>query len=502
MIAGGVWGTDLDTIGMSLLQQVDATLTGTGVRAAQVEAPSSTGTPPPFEVNPSTVGQPVGLFTYYSSLGSSTGYPNSVGAESGHAEVVGNHYYGIGYGVATNVIHVDNYEANYFYNSLVAANLAIPGRVANQSFAFNGELSTVDQAYDNYAASRNTVFASGMGNGTPIASPATCYNGMGVGVYGAASTTGPTTDGRCKPDITAPGGATSFSTPYVSGSAAVLVQAAARGDGGANVTAASDLRTVKGLLMNGAVKPSDWTNGVATPLDARYGAGILNVFNSWKQLGGGQHSFIESTSNTSGSPHPPGTNTGNEPVLRGWDYNTIANTGTSGNYKEQVNHYYFNLNTNTGDTLTLTTTLVWNRQNGRSTINDLNLFLYNTSNGSLVTCSTSRVDNVEHMYVKALPKGRYDLQVQKNATSVVTASETYALAFEFFNMQLSLARTNNGNIRVAWPITPAGFNLQSATNLSSAAWSPVTATVSVVNGQNVVVLPAGSGRQFLRLQRP
>ena len=45
---------------------------------------------------------------------------------------------------------------------------------------------------------------------------------------------------------------------------------------------------------------------MTTPLDARYGAGVLNVFNSWNQLHGGKHPFIEATSVINGNAHPPG----------------------------------------------------------------------------------------------------------------------------------------------------------------------------------------------------
>ena len=67
--------TNLDTVGVTLLRQVDPTLNGSGVRVAQVEAPYYTTPNPPyaFEVPPSTVGQPVGLFTYYSDLGTEIG---------------------------------------------------------------------------------------------------------------------------------------------------------------------------------------------------------------------------------------------------------------------------------------------------------------------------------------------------------------------------------------------------------------------------------------------
>ncbi len=496
----------LDTIGVTLLRTVDAALAGSGVNVAQAEAPLSTATPPPFEVNPATVGQPVNLFTYYSTLGSATTFPNAVGAESSHADAVGGNFYGTSPGVAPQVAHVDNYEAGYFFNNVIGATPApaIMGSVVNQSFIFVGLSSSdqaqVEQAYDTYAANHGTIFVSGAGNGGPVSPPATCFNGLGVGAYGGSSSTGPTTDGRSKPDITAPSSVTSFSTPYVSGGAAVLLQAANRGDGGTGTaTVAADLRTLKSLLLNGAIKPADWTNGVTTPLDARYGAGILNIYNSWSQLAGGEHHYIESTSNTPGTPHPPGTNPGNEPVLRGWDFNLIANSAPS--LREQVNHYYFNLDPNAGGSFTFTATLVWNRQAGQTNINDLNLFLYQVSSGQLVACSTSRVDNVEHIFLPSLPPGRYDLQVEKNPANLISFSETYALAFEMFNLKLSIIRSAN-NVVLSWPITPAGFSLQSNANLSQpTGWTPVTAPVSISNGQNIVTLPASAAMQFFRLSR-
>lgn len=503
----GAAASDLDTIGVTVLRHVDATLSGAGIPVAQPEAAAAAGSPAPFEVNPSTVGQPATLFTYISSNGTATVFPNSVGAESGHADSVGGNLYGTTVGVAPQVSHVYNYEANYFFENIISvlSPPSIPARLVNQSFIFNGlttaQDASVDQDYDNYAANNNTLFASGAGNGGPVSPAATCYNGLGVGVYGAGSSYGPSYDGRCKPDITAPGGATSFSTPYVAGGAAVLLQAANRGDGGANTSAAGDLRTLKALLLNGAVKTADWTNGPGIPLDARYGAGILNVFNSWHQLAGGQHAFVESTSNASGAPHPPGTSAANEPVLVGWDFNSITNARAGLNYNERVNHYYFNLNAYTGNTFTVTATLMWNRQRGQSAINDLNLFLYDMSTTNLVGVSTSAVDNVEHIVIPSLPKGRYDLQVLKNPTGQVSAAETYALAFEIFNLQLNITRTSN-TINLTWPLAPAGFTLLSTTNLLAPAWVPVSAPVSLVGNQNVVSLPASGTQQYFRLSRP
>lgn len=504
-------GSERDTVGATLLNQVDPTLQGTGIPVAQPEA--SVGAGDLFEVAPSDVGQPTNLFTWISSNGVASTYPNSVGGVSGHADGVGQNFYGVPNGVAQQVSHVDNYDADFFANNFVFNETAISARVVNQSFIFNGDidghLSTneeqmIDSAYDDYAIQFGTLFVSGAGNGGRVFPPSTCYNGISVGVFPGGSSVGPTTEGRSKPDLVSPGsGVTSFSTPYVSGSAAVLLQAAIRGDGGANTNAANDNRTIKALLLNGAVKPADWTNGITTPLDARYGAGVLNVFNSWHQLKGGKHPFIESTSVTSGSAHPPGANASNEPVLTGWDFNSLTNTDL---FHDRINHYYFSLSAS--NSFTLTATLTWLRPHstilGMASINDLNLFLYNVANGNLILCSTSAVDNVEHLFATSLPPGRYDLQVQKNANGEVSSAETYALGFEFFNVSLNIVQTNN-NAVVSWPLAPASFQLQSATSLDPPiAWSSVTATVSVDTNasQNVVTVPTTSGNQFFRLQRP
>jgi hypothetical protein len=500
--------TTLDTIGVTLLRQVDATLQGNGITLAQAEARENTNSPPPFEVNPAAVGQGAGLFTYISSNGTASVFPNAVGAESGHANQVALNLYGSLSGIAPQLAHVHNYESDNFFSSVIGAVFpsVIGDSIVNQSFVFlNLTPSTqarVDQDYDNYASAHNILFVSGAGDGGAVMSPATCYNGIGVGAFGGGSSVGPTADNRSKPDITAPANATSFSTPYVSGCAAVLAQAASRGDGGSNVSAGADLRTIKALLLNGAVKPADWTHSSTAPLDTRYGAGIVNLFNSWQELRGGQHSFIESTANSAGSPHPPGTNPGNVPVLAGWDLSSIANPGSILGYSDAVNHYYFNLSSFPGSQFTLTTTLVWNRDSGQSAVNDLNLFLYNTADGSLVAASTSTVDNVEHLFLTSLPAGRYDLQVEKNPTAQVSANETYGLAFEFFNMSLSIAQTN-GSVAISWPLTPTGFSLESTASLiPPAPWTTVLASVSTSNGRNLAILPISEQSQFFRLARP
>jgi hypothetical protein len=523
------YASNLDNIGATLLQTVTTNLNGAGIRVAQPEGYDGSGNPPPWEVNPAAgvaaVNQPTSLFTYRSSLGSSTAYPNSVGSESSHADIVAALFYGAPNGVATNVAHVDNYDANYFMQisyqvvsgttnwSVTLPSSNINDRVVNQSFVLSTTdvslQKAIDLAYDNYAAQYNTLFVSGVDNGGTVPPPATCYNGIAVGVYGNPSSLGPTLDnGRSKPDITVPEDATSFSTPLVAGSAALLIQAGLRGDGGAAVTnAASDIRTVKALLLNGAIKPSNWSHSASAPLDPLYGAGIANVFNSYMQLTYGRHPFIASSSVALGAAHPPTGAAGTIPTLSGWDYSTNTSTTTA----DVVNHYYLNASNSVPDsTFTATATLVWNRLTGMAGADNLDLFLYDAVSSNLIASSTSTVDNVEHLFVMNLPQGRYDLQVLKhggasyhNGGPVYSQSETYALAFEFFTMPLAISATDTNTI-LSWPVYPAGFRLLTSSSLTpSMTWIPATNTVQVSgSSQNQVLLDSSGVGQLFLLQRP
>jgi len=169
-----------------------------------------------------------------------------------------------------------------------------------------------------------------------------------------------------------------------------------------------------------------------------------------------------------------------------------------------VNHYYFNVTNgieNAG--FTATATLVWNRHQNKTGINNLDLFLYNATNSNLVACSTSLVDNVEHIFVPNLAQGRYDLQVWKaGGSGIVSASESYALAWEFFSTSLNALKSGT-NISVSWPAYPDGFVLQTATNLvPPVAWRTNNPAPVVTNNQNIVLLNSTNAAQFFRLWRP
>ena len=427
LLTGAAFASNLDTIGVTTLRTLVPSLTGAGMRVAQPEAGS-----PTWEVNPATTGLPASLFTWLFSAGTASTYPNALGQDSGHADEVASNFYGLAIGVSTGVTHVNNYEAGYLADTLVPTLAAMPAAVINQSFIVGAQVSSTDLSYDRYVATYNTVFCSGVGNGGAPSSPSTAFNSLSVGSSsGGGTSVGPTSDGRCKPDLSAPGDLTSFSTALVSGCATILMQAGARGDGGTGtVSAATNALTIKALLLNGANKPAGWTNTSTQPLDYLYGAGSVNVLNSYRQLRGGEQTATVSNTMSVGGAHLPPNTASNVSARRGWNFATIATTMSP--QRDAVHHYFFDLRNDSNRVFTLTATLVWNRQFNLTTINNLDLFLYDAGNSNFIAASQSAVDNVEHLFVTNLPPRRYDLQVWKHGGfSAATQNETYALAFDF-----------------------------------------------------------------------
>lgn len=67
--------------------------------------------------------------------------------------------------------------------------------------------------------------------------------------------------------------------------------------------------------------------------------------------------------------------------------------------------------------------------------------------------------------------------------------------------RLDLVQVNDTTIELSWPASAAGYALESATNLTAPAWSPVTNNV-VANGDLLSVqVPAGEAQRFFRLKK-
>jgi hypothetical protein len=444
----------LDQIGVTQLWQVQPGLTGVGVPVVMAEASHSDETPPgsgvwvsrnDFEVSSSvTKGIPT---TYINSEGLvATTFPNTIGVESVHADAVGENFFGA-VGPAPDVSQIANIEADYFLNHFMAAGNAAPARIVNMSFIVPLDDPTMqplyEQVMDNYVVQRGMILVAASGGMSgEIYFPGSAMNAIAVGAYTALVTQGPTVDGRSKPDLVAPADAASYAAPQVSAISALLVQAGTANMGGASTaTSAVDARTIKVLLLSGAVKPAGWTNTDTSPLDTRFGAGIVNAYGSYTILAAGQKPATTTTHTSSLGGAHDAINTGTSQERAGWNLGVITNEAN--NRTDAVSHYLLNLASMGGSAFTAT--LTWYHPVSQSVangdanytisgLNNLDLFLYDAATNTRIAASTSLVDNLEHVFVQALPGGQYDLQVLKHGggpgnSDWVSVSEEYALAW-------------------------------------------------------------------------
>ena len=285
------------------------------------------------------------------------------------------------------------------------------------------------------AESYGIVIVASIGNGTdahsPVFYPGAGANVIGVGVvdsvntenlatnlanfalaYPEHSSTGPTGDGRCKPDIVAPGNClvavqndpnnyeptgngSSFSTPVVAGVAGLLVQKAKENpDLSPAISPKGGNSVIKAILMNSATKLPYWHKGqlqadddYVSPLDYVQGAGMLNAVGAYEHL-------------IAGLSKP-----GDVPTT-GWDLNLLDKIQTPQNiYEIRIDE--------PADKF-ITATVAWNRhynteypfEPAPEKNCNLRLELWatdpeNPNKDDLIDHSDSNVDNVEHIHIEA-----------------------------------------------------------------------------------------------------
>ena len=61
--------------------------------------------------------------------------------------------------------------------------------------------------------------------------------------------------------------------------------------------------------------------------------------------------------------------------------------------------------------------------------------------------------------------------------------------------------TAGTNIRLSWPATAVGYQVQTTPSLVNPQWSVTNVTVEVINDRNVATLPVGQGTQFFRVAK-
>ena len=248
----------------------------------------------------------------------------------------------------------------------------------------------------------------------------TSYNALAVGRSDGNHSSGLTLlDGygpdRSKPDLVAPQPSTSGATAITS-SAATFLHSSSTVAG----TDASRFQTMKAILMAGATKEefAGWSQidagGQWHPLDDQWGAGELNIYNSYLATAAGRFAGSKTT------PTPVATH--------GWDFQTVL----PGVFNEL--EYRFDIPTGkTADELSVV--LTWNAEiatdtggdpifnSGNPIVADLELELVDSSGVTVDTdqsglytegLSNSDVDNVEHLYLTGLGPGTYTLKVRSN----------------------------------------------------------------------------------------
>lgn len=331
--------------------------------------------------------------------------------------------------------------------------------VINLSLLLNSPQSDgntqLDLLVDYLVDARNiftTVAAGNFGIAQPTHGPAAARNGFAVGALvssnlnfsrvAAFSDAGPTSDGRGKPDVVAPGSildvansawdegagnsliitrsGTSFASPHAAGLAAQMI------DYGRAQGLSTDAKVLRAVIANSAVKTLDndgeaWSHTESLPLDNQQGAGRIDAAAAAAQYMAGRF------------------DTGSVP-LAGWALSDILGASNPATTTD-----VFSL---AGQPLLgsyLDATLNWNRHVTYSdfgtpgaidgadffSVSPLdpqdNLDLFLVRDGLVVASSISTVDTIEHIHFLVDRPGQYDLRITRAAAPDL--GESYALAW-------------------------------------------------------------------------
>ena len=258
-----------------------------------------------------------------------------------------------------------------------------------------------------------------------------------------SSSYGPTSDGRLRPNISAPGSSiytanddwetgsdfrnwngTSFAAPHVAGLLASQI------DFGRAHGLSTDPTVLRATLFNSAEKINDRDNQPWEPYAAGDVGGVYTATSPLDQhSGSGQVDGLAlHTQYSAGEQGPAG------PIdAVGWDYNTLSPGGSLD----------YDITLPIVAEADLTATLTWERHvdrvdNGDGVIGVGDTFFQSSSlsnlelqvlyEGQLIARSVSDVDNVEHLHLAGLARGFYTLRVLRDGTGF-TGAEPFALAW-------------------------------------------------------------------------
>ncbi|MCW9024527.1 MAG: thrombospondin type 3 repeat-containing protein [Gammaproteobacteria bacterium] len=439
---------------------------GAGITVTHAEAATSYVD---HDSNPSTAELPVYLPDGNDSrltgktINDITGFAS--GEYSGHATGVGASFYGSS-DMAPGISTINAYWADYwlqpnFLNYGGSKPLSTSDRIANHSWVANitdtavasNILRRVDWVIETdeflqFVGTRNSISTNYNLFGA-------AHNVLAVGkTDGIHSTGSPTVDadypaGRTRTEIVAPFTYTSSSVPRISATAALLietghsnltlstdpVQTSTTNRNGDRIYNAERSEVIKAALLAGADRYTlntsttanitdyrvDSANQSSNGLDARFGAGQINVYNSYHIIAAGEQNSSEDGGTGS-------TGIG----ISGFDYDPAFGGDSSNNTAS----YYF---TTGPDPEILSASLVWhidiyegsrpNSFDGAATFYDLDLRLYDVTSGQqLVFESISTIDNSENIWTALSANRNYLLQVTPKAGQNAFSWD-YALAW-------------------------------------------------------------------------
>ncbi len=356
---------------------------------------------------------------------------SSDGDRSGHANLVASLFFGSISSIAPDVTNIDVYrtEAWIGLDYLVSVEDTTASftnaRVFNHSWVLPGlpfELSRVDDSVHRDDVV-HVVGVNNVNNGGVRPLLASAYNVISVGLSSGNHEPGTVGVGsfqsfdglyrgpvRVKPDLVVPEIFTSYAAPFVSGAATILIEAGhnhpewshgSREVTGANgetyvVQHAETAEVIKSALMAGASRNLDgYAATTANGLDARFGAGQLDVRQSYRILAGGEYDSREE-----GESRLLG--------LHGFDYDPEFASKDESTYAFATGVY----------PETLAAALAWNVQvdiaaDEANLANfDLELLAETADGMVLVTDSRGQNDNTEHVWEPVLePETNYLLRV-------------------------------------------------------------------------------------------
>jgi len=454
----------LDDIGYTLLQSelASGTPDGAGVRVSQIEAAVQVGNDLAWMPDP---GRP--QFSG-KTIADETG--STPGVFSGHANGTGNFFYGNTSSIAPGIVNVASYLAEHWLGSGFLRSSfgnAEPQPQPDSSSSRIGNHSWIgrDDDFDVEILSRldwvidrdEYIQLVGYTGATTQPLLSSAYNVIAVNrtdaitTNGSANAGGIYTSGRSTPHLVSPATYTSQAVPKTAAAAALLISAAhaspalstdpvetfTTNRNGSTIFNAERTEVIKAALMAGAERQThnsssaDITDYRANPvdrtvngLDRRFGAGQLNIYNSYQIIAAGEQN---SNQDATGNPGPIGP--------AGFDYD--PSFGGSGGSNAQAT-YVFSTH---ADAARLRASLAWNLAiDGGSAFDfdqtatrydlDLSLFdITDSGNWVLIEGSGSIADNTENLWLLLDPETDYALQVSAGSGQTVFDWD-YALAWQ------------------------------------------------------------------------